>query len=48
MNDLDPVPVRATRQVDEAIGDMTTLVAMGVVEPQPIADPDPPPPPSYD
>jgi hypothetical protein len=35
------------RQVDEALGDTTTLVALGVVEPQPVADPDPPAPPDY-
>jgi hypothetical protein len=35
------------RQVDDTLGDTTTLVAMGVVEPQPVADPDPPAPPDY-
>lgn len=39
-----PAPVPMVRQVDEALGDTTTLVALGVVEAQPVADPDPPPP----
>lgn len=47
MPQLQPVPVRADRPVDDTVGDTTTLVAMGVVDPQPVADPDPPAPPDY-
>lgn len=48
MPEPQPVPVRAVRPVDDAAGDTPTLVAMGVLEEQPVADPAPPAPPSYD
>lgn len=47
MPNLEPVPVRVVRPVDDTVGDTTTLVAMGVVEEQPVADPAPPAPPTY-
>lgn len=48
MPDLQPVSVPAVRPLDDTIGDTPTLVAMGLLEEQPVADPSPPPPPSYD
>ena len=48
MPEPQPVPVRVIRPIDDTIGDTPTLVAMGVLEEQPVADPAPPAPPSYD
>lgn len=48
MPDPEPVSVRVVRPLDETAGDTPTLVAMGLLEEQPVADPAPPPPPSYD
>lgn len=33
---------------DPTAGDMSTMVAMGVVDDQPVAQPDPPTPPTWD
>jgi hypothetical protein len=49
MTDPDqPAPRPATPQVDATLGDMTALVQLGVVEPDPVPSPDPPPPPYED
>lgn len=47
MPDVQPASVQVVRPVDGTIGDTTTLVAMGVLEDQPVADPAPPAPPTY-
>ena len=36
----DPIPV--VRQVDDSAADMTSLVQLGLAEPQPVPEPPPP------
>ncbi|MEU9470405.1 hypothetical protein AB0D78_28075 [Streptomyces avermitilis] len=40
---MDPIP--ATPRRDDTAADARTLEQLGVIEPQPVADPEPPPPP---
>lgn len=43
---MQPIPVQPRR--DDTSADAATLAQMGVIEPQPVADPQPPDPPVYD
>ncbi|MGW5197381.1 hypothetical protein [Streptomyces spiralis] len=44
MPELTPAEPR----VDDTAADAATLEEMGIIDPQPVADPAPPPPPVYD
>lgn len=43
---MQPIPVEPRR--DDTAADAATLEEMGVIDPQPVADPNPPDPPVYD